>query len=290
MIVRSGQRARVRAVDRDDSAAKPSVRKASAGRKLIDGGRAKVGNAKSKPQGRSPEAYLHKATHAQSSTDRAKYATRGLAQPGLDETTHAMLLRQLYLAHMEGRRFEIALEVSQKMIDLHVLPDAARQDAARACLGLGRHGEALSHLRVAGRVAPASRRAFHAWTLGSALYLMGREQEAIAALERALRWSTNAKPLYAAQLALAQLAAGESYESLTTLRDALHDAPCGQGYGQFVLGELAYRLGEPQEARRCLEGFIRRTVSGRVALAVGLSAELQRAEALLTELPPAPAG
>ncbi|HEX2878526.1 MAG TPA: tetratricopeptide repeat protein [Polyangiaceae bacterium] len=297
MIVRSGQRSRAATALRnrrgtvatgavgddpvlDDDRTKPSVRKAVARRKVAGT------NGNGKLSTRTPEAYLHKATHAQTPTDRAKYATRGLAQPGLDDTTQAMLLRQLYLAHMEGRRFELALEVSRKMIDLRVLPDAARQDAARACLGLGRPSDAISHLRVAGRVAPASRRAFHAWTLGSTLYLLGRETEAVGPLERALRWSTNAQPLYAAQLALAQLGAGEPHESLRVLWDALHDAPCGQGYGQFVLGELACKLGENQEARRCLEGFIRRTNSGRVALAVGLSAEVRRAEALLEELPP----
>jgi tetratricopeptide (TPR) repeat protein len=299
MIVRSGHRARAATARNrrgaagrgaasnaplgDDPATgddptQPSVRKAVTQRK--------VSSSSGKASSRTPEAYLHKATHAQTPTDRAKYATRGLGQPGLDDTTQAMLLRQLYLAHMEGRRFELALEVSLRMIELHVLPDAARQDAARACLGLGRTNDAISHLRVAGRVSPASRRAFHAWTLGSTLYLLGREAEAIGALERALRWSTNAQPLYAAQLALAQLAAGESHESLRVLRDALHDAPCGQGYGQFVLGELACKLGENQEARRCLEGFIRRTNSGRVALAVGLSAEVQRAQVLLEDLPP----
>lgn len=282
MILRPGQRSRAatalrsrRTAATSEEQAKPSVRKAVTRHKSLDEGKA---------SSRSPEAYLHKATHAQSPADRAKYATRGLAQPGLDDTTQAMLLRQLYLAHMEGRRFELALQVSQQMIDLHVLPDAARQDAARACLGLGRPHDAISHLRVAGRVAPASRRAFHAWTLGSTLYLLGRGREAVPALERALRWSTNAKPLYAAQLALAQLTTGEPHESLQSLRDALRDAPCGQGYGQFVLGDIAYNLGEHDEARRYLEGFIRRTGSGRVALAVGLSAELQRAEALLGEL------
>jgi tetratricopeptide (TPR) repeat protein len=233
----------------------------------------------------SPDTYLHKATHAQSSEERAKYATRGLSQPGLDETTHAMLLRQLYLAHMEARRFELALEVSSKMIELQVLPDAARQDAARACMGLMEHERAVEHLRIAGRVAPASRRAFHAWTLGSTLYLLGRCNEAISALERAVRWATSAKPLYLAQLALARIANEEPVpEDLEDLRDTLRDAPSGQGYGQFVLGELAAALGDHDEARRCLRGFIKRTSAGRVALAVGLSAELDRARDLLQQL------
>jgi tetratricopeptide (TPR) repeat protein len=203
----------------------------------------------------------------------------------LDDTTQAMLLRQLYLAHMETRKFDLALEVSRKMIDLRVLPDAAQQDAARACLGLSDHERAVEHLRIAGRVAPASRRAFHAWTLGSTLYLLGRSGEAIGALERAVRWATSAKPLYMAQLALAHIAAGEPPpQSLQELRDALQDAPCGQGYGQFVLGELAFHIGDRKEARRCLERFVRRAASGRVALEVGLSAEVERARGLLEQL------
>src|SRR5689334_17433228 len=43
--------------------------------------------------------FLRKATLAESSGARAKYATRGLAAAGDDRTMRAMLLRQLYLSH-----------------------------------------------------------------------------------------------------------------------------------------------------------------------------------------------
>ena len=86
----------------------------------------------------SPEVLLRKATLARSAAARAKYARRGLQSPGrLDSTTRTMLLRQLYLSHMEGRRFAEALAVAKKMVDLRVMPDVARQDAARACLAFG---------------------------------------------------------------------------------------------------------------------------------------------------------
>jgi tetratricopeptide (TPR) repeat protein len=232
----------------------------------------------------SPEAYLQKARHAQSWATRAKYATKGLAQPGVDQTTQAMLLRQLYLAHMETRRFEQALEVAQQMMQVGVLPDAARQDAARACLGLGQTQQAVDHLRLAGRVAPASRRAFHLWTLGSTLYLLGRASEAVGVLERAARWATTAKPLYLAQHALARLANGEAVTDLAELHDRLTDAPCGQGYGQFVLGELSFQMGSYEDAEQHLEGFVKRTTGGRVALSVGLSRELDRARELLEKI------
>ncbi|HEX7670483.1 MAG TPA: tetratricopeptide repeat protein [Polyangiaceae bacterium] len=228
---------------------------------------------------------LEKATLARTSGLRAKYATRGLQETGADTTTQAMLLRQLYLAHMEARRFAEALSVAERMIETGVMPDVAEQDASRACLGLGDATKALEHLRIASRVGPASRRAFHLWTLGSTLYLMGRAAEAASILSRASRWGTTARPLYAAQLALARRAAGEGREegslNLEELRDRLEEAPCGQGYGQFVLGELSFHLGDQATAKRYLEGFLRRTTEGRVALAVALSAEIQLAKRLL---------
>jgi tetratricopeptide (TPR) repeat protein len=197
-----------------------------------------------------------------------------------------MLLRQLYLAHMEARRFEQALAVSEQMVEIGVMPDVARQDAARACLGLERTDAAVEHLRIASRVGPASRRAFHLWTLGSTLYLLGRNRESAGALSRALRWATTAKPLYAAQLALARHAAGDATQARNfgELRERLAEAPCGQGYGQFVLGELAFHEGDHPASRRYLEGFVRRTTSGRVALAVALTGEISKARELLRSL------
>jgi tetratricopeptide (TPR) repeat protein len=230
----------------------------------------------------APEVFLRRATLARSSGARAKYAQRGLSQRGeLDVTTRAMLLRQLYLSHMEARRFDDALATAREMIEADVMPDVARQDAARACLGLGDADTALDHLRIASRVSPAARRAFHLWTLGTVLYLNGRPRDAIGALERALRWGTTDKPLYAAQVALAQLAIGEKVSDLAELREALADAPCGQGYGQFVLGELAFAEGDLEAAARYLSAFVQRTTSGRVALAVALAGEIRRAQRLL---------
>ncbi len=236
----------------------------------------------------TPELLLRKATLARTSLQRAKYARRGLDHPSaLSRTTRAMLLRQLYLSHMEARRFADALAIADEMVALDVMPDVARQDAARACLGLEDSDGALAHLRLAGRVSPPSRRAFHLWTLGTVLYLAGRHQEASGALSRAARWGTTDRPLYQAQLALSRRAAGEDVTDLAELRERLAEAPCGQGYGQFVLGELAHALGDSQAAREYLRGFVRRSTAGRVALAVALQGEIARARLLLRELGPA---
>jgi len=230
----------------------------------------------------TPELLLRKATLARTSGTRAKYAERGLAlSAGLDRTTRALLLRQLYLSHMEARRFAEALAAAEQMILADIMPDVARQDAARACLGLGERERAVDHLRLASRVSPPARRAFHLWTLGSILYLMGHHREAAGALMRASRWGTTEKPLYLAQAALARRAAGEGNSDLADFRERLSDAPCGQGYGQFVLGELAYEVGDFPAARQYLRLFIKRTTSGRVALEVALSGEIAHARRLL---------
>lgn len=244
------------------------------------------------PSGREGRAgdLLRKATLAESAGARAKYATRGLAAAGDDRTLRAMLLRQLYLSHMEAERFDKASEIARAAIELGVMADVACQDLARAYLGLGRHREAVGELRRASRLGPASRRAFHLWTLGSVLYFRGDYAGASVAFERASRWGTTARPLYEAQLALARvhLAAsgnGRVSPDFAGLRAALEEAPCGQGYGQFVLGELAYHQGDPAAAREYLEAFVARVEDGRVALRIGLGSELERARSLLAELP-----
>ena len=81
----------------------------------------------------SPELLLRKATLARTSGTRAKYAERGLSNSrGLDRETRVLLLRQLYLSHMEARQFDEALAAAEQMIQADVMPDVARQDAARA--------------------------------------------------------------------------------------------------------------------------------------------------------------
>jgi tetratricopeptide (TPR) repeat protein len=230
----------------------------------------------------TPELLLRKATLARTAVTRAKYAERGLAQGApLDHTTRVLLLRQLYLSHMEGRRFADALVVAEQMLLIAVMPDVARQDAARACLGLGEREKAIEHLRIGSRVSPPARRAFHLWTLGSVLYLEGRYQDACGALSRAARWGTRDKPLYLAGLGLARLGAGERVTDLAELRERLSEAPCGQGYGQFVLGELCYALEDYAGAVRYLRAFLKRVTGGRVALQVSLSGEIMRAKRLV---------
>jgi tetratricopeptide (TPR) repeat protein len=238
------------------------------------------------PVAKSAERHLERAISARSSQTRAKYAKLGLSGPKpVDRTTRAMLLRQLYLAHYEARDFAKALEVARQLLQLQILPDVAHQDAARACQALGELDGAVGHLRLAARVSPPSRRAFHFWTLGGLLYLRGRYDDAASMLARAARWGTTDKPLYVGHAALARCAGGEEIESLDRIIADLESAACGQGYGRFVLGRLCAFAGRSRDARRYLEAFIRRTRGGRPALTFALEGELADAEQTLAALP-----
>jgi tetratricopeptide (TPR) repeat protein len=228
---------------------------------------------------------LHKAMAARTPATRARWAKQGLsARSPLDRTTQAMLLRQLYLSHYETKRFPAALAVALQAIELGVLGDVLHQDAARAALAVDDVDAAVSHLRVAARRGPASRRPFHLWTLGSTLFMAHRYAEAFSALERAVRWGTRDKPLYRAHLALVRVAMGERVPDLQSTIDELATAPCGQGYGRFVLGHLAYAAGAWPAAQRYLDAFVRRTEGSRPTLALALEAELKMARATLSKM------
>ncbi|MRG95238.1 tetratricopeptide repeat protein [Polyangium spumosum] len=196
-----------------------------------------------------------------------------------------MLLRQLYLAYYEECRFVQAAAIAEQALTLDVLPDVAHQDAARAKQALGDVEGAAAHLRLAARIGPASRKAFHYWTLGSLFYLHHRYAEAIAAMSRAARWGTTDKPLYHGHLALARIALGQEVDGIGELIDRLLVAPAGGGYGRFVLGLLALHAGRPVDARRWLEAFVDRTTSGRRAAAIALRGEVEAARQALARLP-----
>lgn len=213
------------------------------------------------------------------------WARRALALPGtLDKTTRSMLLRQLYLAYFEVRRFKEAIEVADENVKTGVLPDVAHQDAARARQAAGDIEGAAGHLRLAARLGPPHRRAFHWWTLGSLYYLAGRYDPAISAMTRAARWGTTDKPLYQGHLAVILCASGQDAGALGPLIDRLAEVPSGQGYGRFVLGQMAYYDRRMDEARRYLEAFVRRTTQGRPALSIALEGELSLAKEILARI------
>ncbi len=222
---------------------------------------------------------------AKSASARASWAERGLAHRGaLDRTTKAMLLRQLYLAFYVSGHYQRAYDIAMQAAELGVLDDVLQQDCARARQAAGDIEGAVGHLRLATRRAPPSRRAFHWWTLGSVLFLAGRDDEAISALARAARWGTRDKPLYLGHLALVKCRAGVKVRGLHELIRRLDASPAGQGYGRFVLGQLLFSSRRFDEARAYLASFVDRTKSGHQAIAIALAGELEMAEETLAAL------
>jgi tetratricopeptide (TPR) repeat protein len=227
----------------------------------------------------SPETLLQRAIAARSAAARARYARKGLASRSpLDRVTQSMLLRQLYLAHFEQEQFGKALEIAEQMLGIGMLPDVCHQDLARVLVVLGDIDAASDHLRLAARTAPARRRSFHLWTLGSVLFLAGRLVEAEGAMRRAVRWGTTDRPLHMAHLALLRLEQGELVPRLDEIVEQLEEAPCGQGYGRFVLGMLCLHAGRPGDAERHLHSFVKRTRAARKALELSLAGELAIAD------------
>lgn len=238
-----------------------------------------------RPKKLLPEDHLERAIAATTPRERGAWARKGLSCRGpLDRTTQAMLLRQLYLSHFALRQFERAYEVTEQALELEVLPDVMHQDAARARQAMGDYDAAAGHLRLAARVGPPSRKAFHWWTLGSVLLLAERSDEAMAALSRAARWGTTDKPLYQGHLALAKLAAGKRVRSVSRLIEQLEACPAGQGYGRFVLGQLAFHARRWRDAQAYLEAFVSRTEAGHRPMAIALEGELQVARQTLATI------
>ena len=60
--------------------------------------------------------------------------------------------------------------------------------------------------------------------------------------------------------------------------------PAGQGYGRFVLGQMAYYGERWDEARRYLTAFVERSEGGRTALAIALDGEIALARKTLARL------
>ncbi len=220
---------------------------------------------------------LDKALRAKTPALRIKHARLGLTRT-CDDETRSLLLRQLYLGLLETERFDKARVVAEQMIALgSSMPDVARQDAARACQAAGDIEAAIDHLREAARLGPPERRAFHLSTLGGLLYAVGRPADAIAPLQIAVDEKGSPQPLLRGQLALARGADGE----LDIAYHELANDPSGEGYGRFVLGELAFARGNRERARVHLESFLSRARRARPAARAALALEIARAEATL---------
>jgi tetratricopeptide (TPR) repeat protein len=198
----------------------------------------------------------------------------------LDPEGEVLLLREVFKAHLHAQRVRSAHAVARKMVRLGALPEVTHADLGRACAALGWWTSASQAYRLAARFAPARRRALHWASCAAALHHAERHEEALAALERAVRWSTTTRPLHRAYAALIQLDQGRHVDDLEVVTSELEAARCGEGYGRYVLGLLALARGDRARARRYLREFVRRNVGDPLREAT-LAAEIARAKRTL---------
>jgi tetratricopeptide (TPR) repeat protein len=228
------------------------------------------------------EDYLRRALEAESPAAAGALAKQGLALRGEegDAEGTVLLWRELFKSHLHAGRARSAHAIARKMVQLGALPEVTHADLGRACAALGWWTRAAQAYRLAARFAPAHRRAVHWGACASALHHAERHDESLAALERALRWSTGTRPLHRAYAALVRLDRGETVPDLAEVTDELEQARCAEGYGRYVLGLLALAQGDPVRGRRYLEAFVARNADDPLRAAT-LAAELARARAAL---------
>jgi tetratricopeptide (TPR) repeat protein len=166
------------------------------------------------------------------------------------------------------------------MVRLGALSELTHADLGRACTALGWWQQAALAYRLAARFAPARRRPLHWGACAAAFDHAGMPDDALAALDRAVRWSTNTRPLHRAYAALIRTERGEPVDDVPAVLSDLELAPCGEGYGRYVLGRLYFRLGDAARARRFLREFLRRNVGDPLREAT-LAGEIARARRCL---------
>lgn len=234
----------------------------------------------------SAEDCLRRALEARDSQGRARWAQKGLALDSADlaPDTQVLLLRQLYLAHLEARRFRKATEVAAQMATLGPLRDIACHDHARVLEALGETEAAIMAQRRAARAAPLARRSFQLWSLATLQHFHGDALGARRTLERAERWAHRDRALIRAHHAYVRLCSGIAVPELDQRIADLQRSPAREGYGQWLLGMIAYEIGDARRAAVHLRAFLRRHAAADEARTITLREELRRARVALAEI------
>lgn len=216
-----------------------------------------------------PEDCLRAAMHASTPMARDAAARAGLEAAAAEDAnpdTVALLWRQRYRARLDTGDLEGAVRSARhaaKVSQAHRgvgIRDVAEHDLARVLWALGRHAEAIGAARIAARVAPANRRGFQLCYLATLLQHHGQQDAALATLRRARRATPagRARLWVLAQEAVVRLEAGRAAPGLPAIVRALSVAENHQGYGQYLAGMLAFRMGDQRTAQLHLTSFLRR--------------------------------
>lgn len=235
---------------------------------------------------RSAAECLASALRARTLASRAEWARRGLAAEDeeLDPEIQFLLLRQLYLVHVEEDRLDEALRIGAQMAAVGVMRDLAQHDRARVLFARGDHRVAIEAQRHAARLAPPDRRSFHVLALATMQAFAGDVPAALRALVRAERWSHRDRVLVRAFRVYIELEDDRVPEALEDVRRALGASPLREGYGQFLLGMIAYALGDRRRAAVHLRAFLRKNAALDKAKELTLREELRRARRALAAI------
>lgn len=195
-----------------------------------------------------------------------------------------LLLRQLYLAHVELRQLRKAAQIATQAARLGPLQDIAWHDASRALAALGDTQDALMMQRRAARTAPAERRSFQLWGLATLQHQVGDVDGALASLTKAMRSAQRDRALLRAHAVFVRLDAGRPTRNIRRALDTLRASPNAEGYGRYLLGMIAYLMGDEREASVHLRAFLRRNATAGVAKELTLREELRRARLALATI------
>lgn len=233
-----------------------------------------------------PEDHLRLALRSAEPETRMANARAGLAFPAeaIEADTKVLLLRQIYIGELELHRFRAAVDTAGKMAAVGPLKDIALHDRARAEQAMGDVSAAIASQRMAARHAPADRRSFMLWSLATLQHFYGDVEGALGTIDKGLLIARDDRPLLKAHYAYICLENDEAVEDLHEVRASLSAAKCGEGYGQYILGMIAYHMGDMKVAVVHLQNFLRRNASIDAAKALTLREELRRARLTLAEL------
>lgn len=229
----------------------------------------------------TPEDHLGSALRCSEPDLKLVHAERGLAMRDVEPETRMLLLRQAYLALISRGELDLAAIRAAEMSRIGPLQDIALHDYARVLRALERSDEAILAQREAAEVAPASRKSFHLWSLATLQHFAGEIAGALDTLAEAAALDGEDRPLLDAHRAWIALSEGIAVADLAAIRRTLGAARSARGYGQFVLGMLAFELGDMRMAEAHLRAFLRRNARLDPAKALTLREELIRARAAL---------
>jgi len=233
--------------------------------------------------GSTAEQELLLAIAAPDAGTRAQHALAGLARPDIEVDTRYLLLRQLYLARFAERQYRGAVDLARQMVETGTFNDLAHHDAARALQALADLPGAIAEQRLATRAAPPGRRSFHYWSLATLEHFAGDVDGALAALGHGLRWARRDRPLLRAHAAYIRLDADRAAPALAGTIASLQRAKCREGYGQYLLGMLAWHMGDLPRAALHLRAFLTRNADADEAKTATLREELRRARLALAK-------